>query len=173
VKIAIVIPPKDFRDESLSVVKLILEKWGIQDVITSYTAKECVGKHGAVYKPAMNTVRVTPQEFDGIVLIDGDGIESYKLYDFRPLLDLIRDFSAERKFIAGMGNAVKIIARANVITDVKISAPMDEESQRLIRIYHGINSEEGVEFDKNILTARNAEDAEAFAQMLIKKLKVS
>ncbi|MGC8710251.1 MAG: DJ-1/PfpI family protein [Candidatus Micrarchaeia archaeon] len=172
-KIAIVIPPKDFRDESISVIKLILEKWGIQDVITSYTAKECVGKHGAVYKPAINTVKVTPQEFDGIILIDGEGIESYRLYDFRPLLDLVRDFSAEKKVIAGIGNAVKIIARANVIADAKISAQTDEESQRLIRIYHGINSEEAVEFDKNILTARNAEDAEAFAQMLVKKLKVS
>jgi len=46
VKVAIFVPPKDFRDETLSMIKLILEKWNVEKVITSYTTKECVGRHG-------------------------------------------------------------------------------------------------------------------------------
>ena len=50
-RVAIFLPPKDFRDETVSMIKLILEKWKVDGVITSYTTKECVGRHGAVYKP--------------------------------------------------------------------------------------------------------------------------
>jgi len=56
--------------------------------------------------------------------------------------------------------------------NTKLSAPVDEETQRLIRIYYGVNSPMEVEFDKNILTARNPENAEAFAQLLLEKLGV-
>ncbi|MGC9010965.1 MAG: DJ-1/PfpI family protein [Candidatus Micrarchaeia archaeon] len=172
VRVAIFVPPKDFRDETLSMVKLILEKWKVDGIITSYTTKECIGKHGAVYKPAINTAKVDPAEFDGIVLIDGDGVESYKLYDFRPLLDLVKRFYESKKIVGAIGNAIKIIARANIILDTKISAPIDEETQRLMRIYYGLNSPMEVEADKNIITARNPENADAFAQILLEKLGV-
>jgi len=172
VKVAIFVPPKDFRDETLSMLKLILEKWNVEKVITSYTTKECVGKHGAVYKPDMNTAKIDPSGFDSILLVDGEGVEAYKLYDFRPLLDLVKRFYDSKKIVGAIGNAIKIIARANIIMNTKISAPVDEEMQRLMRIYYGINSPMEVEFDKNILTARNPENAEAFAQLLLEKLGV-
>jgi putative intracellular protease/amidase len=172
VKVAIFLPPKDFRDETVSMIKLILEKWKVDGVITSYTTKECVGRHGAVYKPYLNTAKVDPAEFDGIILVDGEGIEYYKLYDFRPLLDLVKKFYDSKKIVGAIGNAIKIIARANIIMNTKISAPVDEETQRLMRIYYGINSPMEVEYDKNVLTARNPENADSFAQLLLEKLGV-
>ncbi|MGC8699518.1 MAG: DJ-1/PfpI family protein [Candidatus Micrarchaeia archaeon] len=169
-RVAIFVPPKDFRDESLSMVKLLLDKWKVESVITSYTTKECVGRHGAVYMPGINTAKIDPNEYDGFILIDGEGIESYKLYDFRPLLDLIRRFYDSKKIVGAIGNAIKVIARANIITDTKLSAPVDEEMQRLLRIYYGVNSPMEVEFDKNIITARNPENAEPFAQLFLEKI---
>ncbi|MFP3215037.1 MAG: DJ-1/PfpI family protein, partial [Candidatus Micrarchaeota archaeon] len=84
----------------------------------------------------------------------------------------VKRFHDSNKIVGAIGNAIKIIARANVIMNTKISAPVDEETQRLIRIYYGVNSPMEVEFDKNILTARNPENAEAFAQLLLEKLGV-
>ncbi|MGC8662180.1 MAG: DJ-1/PfpI family protein [Candidatus Micrarchaeia archaeon] len=171
-KVAIFIPPKDFRDESFSMVKLILEKWKVNDIITSYSTKECIGKHGMACKPDINAAKINVEDFDGIILIDGEGIDEYKLYDFRPLLDLIRHFYDSRKIVGAIGNAVKIVARSNIIADANISATVDEDTQRLIRIYHGKNSPMEIEFDRNIITARNPENTEMFAQVFLEKLGV-
>lgn len=171
-KVAIFVPPKNFRDETLSMVKLMLDKWKVENIVTSYTTKECIGRHGAVYKPGINTAKIDPNEFDGIILIDGEGVEEYKLFDFRPLLDLIKRFYDSKKLIGAVGNAIKILARANVIMDTKVSAPVDEEMQRLLRIYYGINSPMEVEYDKNIVTARNPDNAASFAQLILEKLGV-
>lgn len=169
-KVAILIPPKDFKDESVSAAKLMLEKWNVQPVITSYSNKECVGAHGAVYKPDLNTGRLLPSEFDGIILIDGAGIDSYKLYDFRPLLDIVKLFSDQKKPVCAVGNAMKIVARANIIQNVKIAMPKDDESKRLVLLYRGVPSENELEFDKNVLTLNNPGMIDEFTTRLLEHL---
>jgi len=169
-KAAIVVPPRDFRDESVSKLKMMMEKWGIDPVITSYSTHDCVGTHGAVYKPAMNASAINPDDFDAIVLIDGKGVDEYKLYDFRPLLDTVKLFSMRNKVIAGMGNSIKIIARANIITNVKIAIPREQDTSRLVILYHGTPAKGEMESDRNILTLSNAERIMEFSDMLLKKL---
>lgn len=168
--VAIFIPPRDFRDETVSKAKLLMEKWNVKPVIVSYSTKDCVGYHGAVYKTDQNAAKVDAKEFDAILLVDGVGIEDYKLYDFRPLLELIKSFKNNGKIIAAIGNAVKIVTRSNIITDVQIAAPVDEETKRYIRIYRGNESESDVEFDKNILTAKNSDNVDSFIDTLLDKL---
>lgn len=169
-RIALLIPPRDFRDETVSSAKLILEKWGIPPTIVGLTAGVCFGTHGASYKPETNISKLNPEEFDALVLVDGVGVDSYKLYDQRPLLDLVKRFVMSKKVIAAMGNSVKIIARANAINDTRVAAPEDEETQRLIRIYRGIASLNPTEFDKNILTAKDSESTEQVITTLLDKI---
>ncbi len=169
-KVAILVPPRDFKDESVSSLLLMLGKWGIDPVITSYSAKECIGYHGAVYKSGMDASSLSPRDFGALVLIDGKGVDSYKLYDFRPLLDTVKLFSMNGKVVAGIGNAIKIIARANIISNVKIAMPKDEDGHRLVILYHGTPSKEEVELDKNILTLSNNDKILGFADMLIRRL---
>lgn len=169
-KVAIVIPPKDFRDETVSLAKMMLEKWGVTPVITSYTAKDCVGYHGAVYKPEINTSKIEPSEYDALLLVNGIGVEGYKLYEFRPLLELVRGFVNNKKIVAAIGNSIKILTKTNVITDVTIATPEDEDIRRNVRIYRGIESADSVEFDKNILTARGDDDTDKFIDTLLEKL---
>ncbi len=167
---AILIPPKDFKDESVSAAKNMLEKWGIETVITSYSTKECRGYHGAVYMPKLNAGRMKSSDFDGILLIDGVGVDSYKLYDFRPLLDTISVFANTGKIVAGISNAIKIMARANIISDLKIAVPKDEEAKRLVQLYHGKASENYIEEQKNILTLSDSEKVDQLSEMIVKKL---
>lgn len=169
-KVVIVIPPKDFRDETVSHAKMMMEKWGVTPVIASYTAKECVGYHGAVYKPDINASRIEPSEYDALLLVNGVGVEGYKLYEFRPLLDLVKGFVSNKKIVAAIGNSVKIITKSNVITDAAIASPDDDEIKRNIRIYRGTESESEVEFDKNLLTAKGDSNTDQFIDTLLEKL---
>lgn len=169
-KVAILVPPKDFKDESLSNLKLMLDKWGVGLVLTSYSTHELVGYHGAVYNADINAAKIAPGDFDALILVDGKGVDEYKLYDFRQLLDTVKLFYEKKKIVAAIGNSMKIIARANIISGVKIATPKDEETSRLVILYHGIPSKEELEFDKNILTLSNNDKIINFSDLLLKKL---
>ncbi|MGD0510240.1 MAG: DJ-1/PfpI family protein [Candidatus Micrarchaeaceae archaeon] len=166
------IPPKDFRDESLSMVKLFFSKWGVDCKVTSYSSKECVGSHGAVITPDINTSKVFASEYDGIALIDGGGIDEYKLCDYRPLLDLILNFDSSRKYIISMGNSVKIPARANVIGGKKI-ATNDRESARLATLFHGVLSNSNFEMAGNMITIKSSSDIEDCMQQILEHMGVT
>ena len=159
-KFLIFISPKDFKDESVAAVKMLFDRWNVDYKITSYSTKECVGYHGAVYKPDINTNTVNPSDYGGIFLIDGSGVESYKLYEFRPLLDVMIKFNNSNKYISAIGNAIKIVARANIIKGKKISMPTDEEAKRTILLFHGVPSQEDVEMDGNIITIKDSKSLE-------------
>ena len=171
-KFLIFIPPKDFKDESVSAVKMFFDRWGVNYQITSYSSKECVGYHGAVYTPDINTNKVDTTDYDGIMLIDGSGIDSYKLSEFRPLLDLMLRFNSSKKYIGAIGNAIKIVARANIIKDKKISMPSDEDAKRNIILFHGIPSEEPIEMEGNIATIRDARSLEGPLQLFLERIGV-
>ncbi len=171
-KFAIFIAPKDFRDETVAMLKTFFDKWGIQYSIASYANKECVGYHGAIYKPDLNAARISPMDFDGIVLVDGKGFDDYRLFEYRPLLDTITLFNERGKYIGAISNSIKAVARANVIKDKKVSMPQDEETKRLIMLFHGIPSEENIEVAKNIITIRASSGLEIPLGEMLKHIGV-
>ena len=173
-KVAILLPPRDFKDESVSHAMAMLEKWHVSPVITSYASGECIGYHGAAFKTQINAATLDPDEFDAIMIVDGVGVDTYKLYDFRPLLDTLRLFSAKKKIVAGISNGIKVLARANIIADAKVSIPNNDEVRRLVSLYKGVPSKNYIEFDKNILTLSipDPDKVTEFASVLIEKLGV-
>ncbi len=170
-KLLIFITPKEFRDESVARFKLFLDRWNVENKITSYSKKECTGNHGAVYTPDINTGKVSADDYDGIVLVDGKGIESYKIYEFRPLLDLMLAFNAKKKAIIAVGNAVKVPARANIIKNKKI-AVNDEETKRLVQLFHGIVSEQGVEIADNLVTVSSYIEIDSVMPQILQSMGV-
>ncbi len=169
-KAAIVIPPKEFKDESLSRIMLMLGKWNLETALTSYTKTECVGSHGAVYRPDINTARVDPSDYDAIILLDGNGVDSYRLFEFRPLLDLVSRFSKSGKVVFGIGNAVKIMACAGVIDERKVAAIEDEDTRKMIRVNRGTISNKSVEADQNIITGKETADIPSAADLMLVRL---
>ena len=172
-KFLIFITPHEFRDESLSTVRLFLDKWGIGYSISSYSNKDCVGSHGATCKIDMNTGKAKAEDFDGVILVDGKGIEAYKIYDFRPLLDLLMKFNDRKKTIIAIENALKIPARANIVKGRKIAMPEDKETERLVLLFHGLPSKEKVEVSDNIISVRDHRDLESAMQTVIERLGVA
>ncbi|MCW6159938.1 MAG: DJ-1/PfpI family protein [Candidatus Micrarchaeales archaeon] len=150
------IAPNNFRDETVSTIKMFFERWGIDYDISSYSKKECVGAHGAVYSPSVNTNVAAVGNYDGIVLVDGNGIEDYKLYEYRPLLDLLLQFNSQNKIIGAVNNAIKVVARANIINGKKMVVPDDVETKRAILLFHGVPSDKNVEISGNIATMKGS-----------------
>lgn len=171
-KVAIVIAPRDFKDETLATLRLLLKKWDVDVTVSSYTSSECVGYHGATCKPDINTAKVRPQDYDVLILADGVGVEKYKLYDFRPLLDLVKMFYDNKKMIVGISNGIKIIARANIVANKKMSLPEEEETKRMVQLYKGVPSEETVETDANIMTLGDTDKVPDLVNVLLEKMGV-
>lgn len=160
-KYLIFIPPNDFRDESLSLVKLFFDKWGVRYDISSYSRKECIGTHGAAVMPDLHTSEVNMHIYDGIVLIDGKGIDSYKLTEYRPLLDMLFLFNENKKKIISINNAVKLPAKANIIRGRKIAADSsDPETKRFVILFHGELSDNKYELADNLVTIKDSKDLE-------------
>ncbi len=168
----IFLPPKDFRDETLKMVRLFFDRWKVPYKITSYSKGECIGRHGETVRPDINTGMVSAQDYDGIVLVDGLGVDAYKLYDFRPLLDLMMQFDGAKKYIAAIDNAVKIVARANIIKGRAISTPSDEEAKRLVVLFHGVPTENDIEFADNIVTIRSSAEVERGMDAMLTRIGV-
>ncbi len=157
-RIAIFIPQKDFRDESLNLIKLIFDKWGVKYEIASY-GKGGVGIHGALVKNDIRGEDVTTDKFDGIVFIDGGGIDEQKMYDYRPLLDIVGHFNDANRYIVAVGNAVKIPCRANIVKAKKVAVG-DEDTMRLARLFYGIPTASNVEGMGNLITIKNSKAIE-------------
>ncbi|MDE1874065.1 MAG: DJ-1/PfpI family protein [Candidatus Micrarchaeota archaeon] len=164
-KVAILVAPRDFKDETVSHLQLLLGKKDIESHIVSLTMKPCTGYHGAVVKPEMETAAIEAGAFDVLLVVDGPGVDSLKLYDYRPLLDLVRAFHEANKSVAGIGNGVKIVARANIIKDASI-AKADDETEKLVRLYRGKPSENLVVADKGIITASGVESVDELVSVL-------
>jgi hypothetical protein len=157
-RLAIFIPQKDFKDESLSLVKLILDKWGVSYRIACY-GKGGIGTHGALVRADINANQITTDQFDGIVFIDGKGIDDQKIYDYRPLLDIVTAFNDAKKYLVCVGNAAKIPCRANIVKGKKIAVG-DEDTMRLARLFYGIPSNNSVEGMGNLITIKDSRAVE-------------
>ncbi|MGC8680294.1 MAG: DJ-1/PfpI family protein [Candidatus Micrarchaeia archaeon] len=164
----ILIPPKNFTDETLSEVKLFFDKWKVDYKLASYSKDICEGAHGAVYKQDVNANRVSVNDYEGIVLIDGKGIDEYKLYEYRPLLDMLAQFNSLGKTICAIGNASVILARSNIINNKKIAVPKNEEIVRLILLFHGLPSQNNIEFSNNIITINGSKKVGEYIYEMLK-----
>ncbi len=171
-KFLIFIAPKDFKDETLSMVKMLFGRWGISYDVSSYSTKECIGYHGSRSMPDVNAGKANPSDYNGIFIVDGVGIDSYKLFEFRPLLDLVMQFNNAGKYVCAVDNAVKIPARANIIKNKSIATAGNDELKRLILLFHGVPTANQIEISSNVVTIKDSRNIEESLDLLIEKLGV-
>ncbi len=168
----VLIPPSDFSDESMELVDLFFNKWGIEYEIASYTRNACIGSHGGIKKPTLHANSVTVFGYDAFMLIDGIGVEKYKLYEYRPLLDMVYSFHSHKKVVWAIGNAIKIAARANIIKDKKVSVPQSADVRGVVNLFRGILSTEPSEVQGNICTVGNPSNLELVMPGILAKLGI-
>ncbi len=169
---AIVIAPRDFKDETLARALAMFKRWGVTPVIVGLVSKECIGSHGAAVMPDMNLTKVRAADFDIIFIADGDGVEAYKIYEVAPLVDLVRAFAVENKVIAGVGNGAKVIAKANIVAGRKMAVPKNPGMEGFVKLYKGIVSQEEMECATNVMSLRDYTKTEEFVGAILDKLGV-
>ncbi len=170
--VAIIVPPQDFRDETVSRAVNLLEKWGVNAIVASSTTGQCTGYHGAKFKSNILLKDVTTENFDGIILPDGPGIESYKTYDDRHLLDILKHFNSRERPIACVGNALKVLARANIISNIKVARPTDKETARLVDLFRGVITDSDFEANGNIITLSSNDHMESIIDAILDRLNI-
>jgi len=171
-KIAIVIAPTDFKDESLSKAELLLDKKGIGYDIASTSKGVCKGYHGAEVKQSVSAENFEPVDYDAIFIIDGPGVDSNRLFENRQLLDRIRYAHENKKPVVAIGNAIKVVAKANAVKDTRIANVEDEEAKRLVGLYRGNITEEPVEMHNGILTVSDYSYIDKAVDLLAEALGV-
>ncbi len=150
------LPYKDFRDETLSTIRLFFDRWKVPYSITSYKPL-CTGYHGASCKADILTGSVSVQDFGSLVLLDGKGIDDLQLYEYRPLLDLVILFNKASKPVFAIGNAIKIVARANIVKGRQVSLPADENTRVLAQQFMAVMSPKPLEKSDNLYTIGNSD----------------
>ncbi|VVB77231.1 DJ-1/PfpI family protein [uncultured archaeon] len=163
VKVAIVIPPKNFKDETLSMLSLLLSKKDIRSLVAGFGAKDSLGSHGAVAKLDVAVTSLDPATVDALIIADGPGVDSFRLYEYRPLLEIVRAFHESKRLVVGVGNGIKVLAKANVIRDAKIAAA-DKETASLVALYHGLQTDSTLVLDKNVITLSDSSKMEQLAE---------
>ncbi len=166
------IAPNNFKDETLAMVKTFFNRWNVQYHITSYSNKECVGWHGAVVRPDVNAGKIVLSDYDGMLIVDGQGFTEYKLSEYRPFLDTITAFNENKKTIVAINNSIMAVARANIVKDKKISTPQNEEVKRQIMLFRGIPSDERVEIMGNLITIKDSSGLEGPLQDVLTHIGV-
>jgi putative intracellular protease/amidase len=149
------IPPTEYGDETLSMIELFLNKWGISYDIASNAVRECTGSHGGRCKATVSIGFASDADYSGIIVADGKGIDLYKPFEYRPFLDFVIKLNNSKKFVCGINNGTKILARANIIREKRISVGTKEMSD-IISLFRGIPSTKGAEIADNIITVNGS-----------------
>lgn len=171
-KFLLFISPNEFKDESVKMVEDFFDKWGVKYSISSFSNKECIGSHGSTYFPEINTNKINISDYDGIIILDGRGVDLYKIYEFRPLLDIIYEFNKQHKYIVAINNSVKVVARANIIKDRKISLPKDEETKKLVMLFRGLPTDKEIEKSENLYTIKDPTKLDETIPQLLEYLNI-
>ncbi len=156
-RMLVFVPPSDFKDDALKLALLFMEKWGIGYDVSSYHTGECRGSQGHVRQVSLNAKDVDIARYDGIIIIGGEGIDKYKLADFRPLSDLIIKFDKAGKRICAIGNGIKVIPRANIIKGKRVVSNQNNSIAQSVSLFHGIPSDSHFEVSGNVVTISDRE----------------
>lgn len=154
------IPQTGFGDETLEMVELFLHKWGIEYKIASLGVRECVGSHGARREVDVDIRSVPKEEYDGLIIADGKGIDEHRIFEYRPFLDFVNILINRKKFVCAINNGVKVLARANVIKDRKI-AVCDKNVSDMVSLFRGIPTSNGIEISEKMISVNGSGGLEA------------
>lgn len=165
-KVLVVIAHDRFRDEEYTAICNALNSAGHLVQVGSSHHTEAQGHFGLIVKPDINVAFVEPRDYDALVFIGGHGVEEFFLET--GTINLIRNFSYEKKIIAVIGLAVEILVYAGIISGKKVTClpELIEKVQGAGAYYTG----RPTEIDGDILTSVDSRTGGDFASALVKSL---
>jgi len=164
--ILFILPKKNFNEVEFLTTKRLLEKGGCSIFIASDANSFCEGKNGLKVKNDVSLFNINENNFGGIVFIGGSGVKEYWNNQF--LHKITKKFFEKKKITAAICSAPVILAKAGILKNVAATCYPDDKAE-LIKAGAEFK-DENVIVRKNIITAKNAQASEEFAEAILAKL---
>lgn len=161
-RLLVVVTPIDFSAVEYGEVRRVADEQGWAVRTASIQSGEATAEDGSRVKVDLIIGEAKSEDFDGVVLIGGKGMEP--IIGDETLQLAVRRFYAADKLVAAISNAPAILARAGVLSgrQATIKPALEAELSRggaLVR-------PEVVTADGKLITASQPEAATAFANKL-------
>jgi len=166
--VAMLIAPKDFRDEEYFQPKVMLEAVGIQvSTVAKGDPEEVTGIKGGKAHIDAKLEEINPLVYDGLILVGGKGSEVY--FTNRKVHELVKSMYKANKIVAAICIAPVILAKAGILKNHKATVHQDG-----ISIFKNNGAEyisKPLVIDGNIITAKDFTAAMSFGDAIAKKVK--
>jgi protease I len=167
-RVLFVIAQNDFRDEELFVPKRIIEKAGIEVVVSSITTDMCHGKLGGNVLPDIAVKDVDMDDYDMIIMAGGPGAPT--LADYEEVRAIFVQARTDKKPFGAICIAPVNLAKFGVLEDKKATVFETEETVEALEEAGAHYTGQDIEIDGNIITANGPDAAEAFGRAIVKLL---
>jgi protease I len=172
-KVLLVIAPSDFRDEELFHSKEALESAGFKTSIASTSMNEAVGMLGGRVKPNLLVSQANLSQYDAVVFIGGQGVETNNLSQNPSVVKLAKDASSSGKVVAAICLAPRILAAADLVRGRNVTSFPDNETISSLRRAGAVYTGKNVERDGKLITADGPSSAREFGEEIVKVLEGS
>lgn len=162
-----VIAPKDFRDDELSIPKEIFEKNGY-NVFTASTEKNTVGMFGKKVSVDYLLKDVNISEYDALVIVGGSG-SKYYLWNNQELINMTKEAYNEDKVVAAICLSPVVLVNAGILENKEATVFPDPEAISILK-KHSIYKNEEVVVSGRIITSSSPKYAKKFAEKILEKL---
>jgi len=170
-KVLVVIAQRDFQQVEYSAVKQALEKNNFAIVVASNTREEAVAMDGKTrVRPKIAIKEAKEKDYLGIAIIGGSGSPKH-LWGNKELSELVKQFYEKKKLVSAICLSPVVLAQADILKGKEATAYPSSDALKIFK-------DKGVKYkDKpvirvgKIITGKDPQAAEAFAEELVKALK--
>lgn len=171
-KIAMIIAPKDFKDEEYFVPKEIFENAGFIVETVSYKFGPAIGIDGNEAKVDVLAKNLNIADYDAFVFVGGPGAQQY--IDSPEAHELVKQAFEQKKLLAAICIAPAILAKAGVLKDKQAtvwSSNLDKSAIKILEQNNAKYIDRDVVEDRRLVTANGPKAAQSFAQTIVKLLE--
>ena len=167
--IVVVIAPKNFRDEELSIPKQYFESMGATVRVASVSKNEAIGMLGARVKPDLALSEVDIKKYDALVIVGGVGSREY-LWSNDELLTLVKEAYDNNKIVAAICLSPVILARAGILKGKEATVFPSNDAVEELKKAGAKYVDKPVVISGKIITARDPKAAEEFAKAIAEEI---
>jgi protease I len=170
-KIALIIAFREFRDEEYFISKEILERSGVKISTVSDLPGKAIGKEGGETEVDLLLEKLNPAEFDVVVFIGGPG--ALKHLDNQVSYNIAKETVLKEKILAAICISPVILAKSGVLknkTATVWTGTLDKTALKFFKENGAIYQEGAVVIDEKIITGRDSDAVQEFAEAVISVL---
>lgn len=161
------IVPDGFRDEEYAIPKKMFEAQGYSVTTASTVPGTLTGKRGLVTATVDRLLEdVSINDYVALVIIGGQRT----FWNNQTIITMIKTMHAQGRLIGAICSSAVLPAQAGVMTGLKATAFPGEPERKELEKYQVINTNASVEVAGNIVTGKDVDASEQFAQTLLRML---